>query len=178
MPVGAVIDLLGHPDHLAVVVEQRAVQQQLRPPLFVGETGADRGLVVDVRDDDHLDPDAEDDEDHHEQDPGRFDADITTESGSTTTKTFGAIVQASGYTEYDANQLPEFGYGKSPNVVTQAELDAMVAKANGIPTMNDAAADVPPGELRVFYLQSAFRMTDNAMRMGPVRVLAILDSAL
>jgi quinone-modifying oxidoreductase subunit QmoB len=63
--------------------------------------------------------------------PGRFDADITTESGSTTTKTFGAIVQASGYTEYDANQLPEFGYGKSPNVVTQAELDAMVKDSDG-----------------------------------------------
>jgi quinone-modifying oxidoreductase subunit QmoB len=40
--------------------------------------------------------------------PGRFAADISTESGSTETKNFGAIVQASGFTEYDANQLPEF----------------------------------------------------------------------
>ena len=65
--------------------------------------------------------------------PGRFSVDITTESGSTNTENFGAIVQASGYTEYDANQLPEFGYGKSQNVVTQSELDAMAKEANGGP---------------------------------------------
>ncbi len=63
--------------------------------------------------------------------PGRFSADISTESGSTTTENFGAIVQATGYKEYDANQLPELGYGKSSNVVTQAELDEMALAANG-----------------------------------------------
>ena len=63
--------------------------------------------------------------------PGRFSADITTESGSTTTENFGAIVQASGYSEYDANQLTEFSYGKASNVVTQAELDAMAKAGNG-----------------------------------------------
>jgi len=63
--------------------------------------------------------------------PGRFSADISTESGSTTTENFGAIIQASGYSEYDANQLPELGYGKSSNVVTQAELDEMALAANG-----------------------------------------------
>jgi len=63
--------------------------------------------------------------------PGRFSADITTESGSTSTENFGAIVQASGFTEYDANQLPEYGYGKSKNVVTQLELEAMVKAADG-----------------------------------------------
>ena len=62
--------------------------------------------------------------------PGCFSADITTESGSTTTANFGAIIQASGYSEYDASQLKEFGYGNS-NVVTQAELDAMAKEANG-----------------------------------------------
>lgn len=65
--------------------------------------------------------------------PGRFSVDITTESGSTNTENFGAIVQASGYTEYDASQLPELGYGKSQNVVTQAELDTMAKEANGGP---------------------------------------------
>ncbi len=63
--------------------------------------------------------------------PGRFSADISTESGNTTTENFGAIVQATGYTEYDANQLPELGYGKASNVVTQAELDEMALAANG-----------------------------------------------
>jgi len=63
--------------------------------------------------------------------PGRFSADITTESGSTTTENFGAIIQASGFNEYDASQLTEFSYGKAPNVVTQAELDAMAKAGNG-----------------------------------------------
>jgi len=65
--------------------------------------------------------------------PGRFSADITTESGSTTTENFGAIIQASGFKEYDANQLPEFGYGKSPDVVTQLELEKLARQANGGP---------------------------------------------
>jgi quinone-modifying oxidoreductase subunit QmoB len=65
--------------------------------------------------------------------PGRFSADITTESGSTTTENFGAIVQASGFKPYDANQLPEFAYGRSPDVVTNLELEALARAANGGP---------------------------------------------
>jgi len=63
--------------------------------------------------------------------PGRFSVDISAESGSTKTENFGAIIQASGYKEYDASQLPELGYGKSSAVVTQAELDAMAKAADG-----------------------------------------------
>ncbi len=63
--------------------------------------------------------------------PGRFSADITTESGKTTTETFGAIIQASGFKPYNANNLPEFAYGKSPDVVTQAELEALAIAADG-----------------------------------------------
>ncbi len=63
--------------------------------------------------------------------PGRFEADISTESGSTETKTFGAIVQASGFTPYDANNLPEFSYGKNKDVVTQAELEALAIEGAG-----------------------------------------------
>ena len=65
--------------------------------------------------------------------PGRFEVDISTESGATNSATFGAIVQASGYTDYDANQLPEFGYGKSKDVVTQAELEKLAKATNGGP---------------------------------------------
>jgi len=39
--------------------------------------------------------------------PGRFSADISTESGSTTTANFGAIILASGARHYDASPLPE-----------------------------------------------------------------------
>jgi len=63
--------------------------------------------------------------------PGRFKADISTESGSTETKGFGAIVQASGFTPYDANNLPEFAYGKNKDVVTQMELEELAKQANG-----------------------------------------------
>jgi len=63
--------------------------------------------------------------------PGRFSADITTESGATATENFGAIIQASGFKEYDASQLPEFSYGKTPDVVTQMELEKLAMEANG-----------------------------------------------
>ena len=63
--------------------------------------------------------------------PGRFEADISTESGSTETKSFGAIVQASGFTPYDANNLTEFSYGKSQDVITQAELEELAIAADG-----------------------------------------------
>jgi quinone-modifying oxidoreductase, subunit QmoB len=65
--------------------------------------------------------------------PGRFSADITTESGSTVTENFGAIIQATGFRPYDANQLPEFAYGKSPDVVTNLELERLARAANGGP---------------------------------------------
>jgi quinone-modifying oxidoreductase subunit QmoB len=63
--------------------------------------------------------------------PGRFAVDIAKESGSTTTETFGAILQATGFTPYDANKLPEFAYGKSPDVVDQLGLEKLAKAANG-----------------------------------------------
>jgi quinone-modifying oxidoreductase subunit QmoB len=89
--------------------------------------------------------------------PGRFSADISTESGSTTTENFGAIIQASGYTEYDANQLPELGYGNSPNVVTQAELDAMAKDANGGPLKTKDGKEVNS----VVFVQCAGQRSDK-----------------
>jgi quinone-modifying oxidoreductase subunit QmoB len=65
--------------------------------------------------------------------PGRFSADISTESGSTATENFGAIIQASGATPYDASQLPELGYGKSKDVVDRVELEQLAIEANGGP---------------------------------------------
>jgi quinone-modifying oxidoreductase subunit QmoB len=65
--------------------------------------------------------------------PGRFAADISTESGSTTTENFGAIIMASGARNYDASQLPELGYGKTPDVVDQAGLEKLAMEANGGP---------------------------------------------
>ncbi len=61
--------------------------------------------------------------------PGQFSVDITAESGKTETENVGAIVMASGFTPYDANRLPEFGYGKSKNVVDQAGLEVLAREA-------------------------------------------------
>jgi quinone-modifying oxidoreductase subunit QmoB len=65
--------------------------------------------------------------------PGRFSADISTESGSTSTENFGAIIMASGARNYDASKLPELGYGKTPDVVDQAGLEKLALEANGGP---------------------------------------------
>lgn len=65
--------------------------------------------------------------------PGRFEVDIASTVGAGTHAEFGAIVQATGFTPYDANNLPEFSYGKSPNVVTQLELEALARAAGDGP---------------------------------------------
>ncbi|MCP5279606.1 MAG: hydrogenase iron-sulfur subunit [Thiobacillus sp.] len=61
--------------------------------------------------------------------PGRFKAEIAIESGSVVAEDVGSIIQASGFSLYDANKLPHLGYGKSPNVVDQAGLEALAKEA-------------------------------------------------
>ncbi len=63
--------------------------------------------------------------------PGRFAAEIKAGDGTNTAVSAGAIVQASGFRPYDANQLPELGYGKSADVVTQTELEVLALAAGG-----------------------------------------------
>ncbi len=61
--------------------------------------------------------------------PGRFNIEVATESGSSQTISVGAIIQASGWKPYDANNLPEFAYAKSADVVTNHELEALAVAA-------------------------------------------------
>ena len=61
--------------------------------------------------------------------PGRFRVEIAVESGPTVVEEAGAIVQATGFTSYDAARLPELGYGRSPNVVDQAGLERLAREA-------------------------------------------------
>jgi quinone-modifying oxidoreductase subunit QmoB len=61
--------------------------------------------------------------------PGRFKAEIAIESGAIVAEDVGSIIQASGFTLYDANKLPHLGYGKSPNVVDQAGLEKLAREA-------------------------------------------------
>lgn len=61
--------------------------------------------------------------------PGAFSVDIATESGTVTTEEVGAIVQASGFTTYDAAKITELAYGKTPNIVDQAGLEKLAKEA-------------------------------------------------
>ncbi len=63
--------------------------------------------------------------------PGRFAVELATESGSTSEVTVGAIIQATGFTPYDINKLPELGGGKSPDVVDQLAFEALAKGAAG-----------------------------------------------
>ncbi|MBI2754015.1 MAG: FAD-dependent oxidoreductase [Betaproteobacteria bacterium] len=63
--------------------------------------------------------------------PGRFKVMLAQESGRTLVEEAGAIVQATGFTPYDASRLTEFSYGKSPNIVDQAGLEKLARGANG-----------------------------------------------
>ena len=65
--------------------------------------------------------------------PGRFNVDVATESGSTNTLSIGAIIQATGFKLYDPSVLPQFGYDKSADIVTNEELEALAKAANGGP---------------------------------------------
>jgi quinone-modifying oxidoreductase subunit QmoB len=89
--------------------------------------------------------------------PGRFEAEIATESGSSSTANFGAIVQASGMKPFDANQLPEFAYDKSDNVVTQLELEALAKEANGGPIKRKDGKEVNS----VVFVQCAGQRSDK-----------------
>jgi len=94
--------------------------------------------------------------------PGRFSITLATESGSTSTEEIGAIVQASGYTPYDINKLPELGGGKLPNVVDQAGLEALALAANGGPIKRADGKEVKS----VAFLQCAGQRDDTGTHLA------------
>ena len=89
--------------------------------------------------------------------PGRFDVDISTESGATSNVSIGAIVQASGMKQFDANKLTEFAYDKSENVITQLELEALAKEANGGPIKRKDGKEVKS----VVFVQCAGQRSDK-----------------
>jgi quinone-modifying oxidoreductase subunit QmoB len=70
--------------------------------------------------------------------PGMFDVTVATEDGQTTTRV-GSIVLATGWKPYDATKLGHLGYGLSPDVVTNVELERM-ASAGAIVRPSDGKA--------------------------------------
>ncbi len=65
--------------------------------------------------------------------PGRFNVEIATESGSSQSVSFGAIIQATGFKLYDPSALPQYAYDKSADIVTNEELEGLVMQAGGGP---------------------------------------------
>ncbi len=96
--------------------------------------------------------------------PGRFLVQIASESGTTSTEEVGAIVQASGFTGYDINKLPELGGGKSTNVVDQAGLERLVIKARGLGRPVQRPSD--GGEVRsVAFIQCAGQRDESGKHL-------------
>ncbi len=94
--------------------------------------------------------------------PGRFQVQVATESGATTTEEVGAIIQATGFNTYDINKLPELGGGKSPNVVDQAGLEALAKAANGGPIKRPSDG----GEVKtVVFIQCAGQRDDSGKHL-------------
>ena len=58
--------------------------------------------------------------------PGQFDVTLKT-NGSNPEFRVGAIVQATGWRPYDASRLGYLGYGKSANVITNVQMEEMIA---------------------------------------------------
>ncbi len=70
--------------------------------------------------------------------PGRF-AVTFNQGGTEVTETIGAIVVATGWRPYDATKLGHLGYGASPDVVTNVEMEAMLANG-GLKRKSDGKA--------------------------------------
>jgi quinone-modifying oxidoreductase subunit QmoB len=74
----------------------------------------------------------------------------------------GAIVQATGFTPYDATRLTEFSYGKSPDIVDQAGLEALARKADGAGIRRPSDG----GEIRtVVFVQCAGQRDDSGSHL-------------
>ena len=57
--------------------------------------------------------------------PGQFDVALRT-NGTATAFRVGAIVQATGWRPYDASRLGHLGYGRSPNVITNVQMEELL----------------------------------------------------
>jgi len=58
--------------------------------------------------------------------PGQFDVSLRT-NGTASAFRVGAIVQATGWRPYDASRLGHLGYGRSPDVVTNVQMEELLA---------------------------------------------------
>ena len=59
--------------------------------------------------------------------PGMFDVTLRSEPGESTVRV-GAIIMATGWKPYDASRLAHLGYGLSPDVITNVDLERMATQ--------------------------------------------------
>ena len=88
--------------------------------------------------------------------PGQFKVQLNGSSGLE--MTVGAIVQATGARPYDAAKLEHLGYGKSPDVVTSQEFEAMLV-AGKIARPSDGGTPK-----RIAYIQCAGSRDENHLK--------------
>ncbi|MDH5747916.1 MAG: FAD-dependent oxidoreductase, partial [Rhodospirillales bacterium] len=70
--------------------------------------------------------------------PGMFEVELT-HGGNASAESVGAIVVATGWRPYDPSKLGHLGYGASPDVVTNVELEEMLG-AGAVKRKSDGAA--------------------------------------
>jgi len=94
--------------------------------------------------------------------PGRFSVRLARSSGDDVTVEAGAIVQATGFTPYDASRLTEFSYGSTPDIVDQAGLEALARAAGGQPIRRPSDG----GQVRkVVFVQCAGQRDDSGRHL-------------
>ncbi len=97
--------------------------------------------------------------------PGQFKVTVAIESGRMLTEEVGAIIQATGFSLYDAAKLTEFSYGRSPNIVDQAGLERLAreAAAAGAPIRRPSDG----GEVKtVVFVQCAGQRDDSGKHLS------------
>ena len=80
--------------------------------------------------------------------PGQFNVSLRSNDGATAVRA-GSIVQATGWKPYDASRLGHLGYGHSPNVITNVQMEEMIAAGR----IHRPGDDAPPR--RIAFIQCA-----------------------
>jgi quinone-modifying oxidoreductase subunit QmoB len=103
--------------------------------------------------------------------PGMFDVTIQSD-GQTATTRVGAIIMATGWKPYDASRLGHLGYGLSPDVITNVDLERMAVQGPIV-----RPSDGKPAENVLFVQCAGSRDKDHLPYCSSVCCLATLKHA-
>jgi quinone-modifying oxidoreductase subunit QmoB len=94
--------------------------------------------------------------------PGRFSVRLTSASGVTWVEEAGAVVQATGFTPYDATRLTEFSYGATPDILDHPGLEALAREAHGRPLRRPSDGGIVK---KVVFVQCAGQRDDSGRHL-------------